>query len=130
MIADRPAEVDDRAVPGHWRGDLITGELNKTAIGTPGRTHHRYTMLAHHLPGSHDAETVRDADRATMTTLPAHLRGSPTLDPGRRDGRTRGLRWPPTCRCISATRPAPWRRGANENTNGLYYASTFLKAPT
>jgi IS30 family transposase len=74
MISDRPAEVDDRAVPGHWEGDLITGEKNQTAIGTLVERSTRYTMLVH-LPGGHDAESVRDALIATMSTLPAHLRG-------------------------------------------------------
>ncbi|CAJ1585365.1 IS30 family transposase [[Mycobacterium] wendilense] len=78
MIADRP-DIEDRAVPGHWEGDLIMGELNKTAIGTLVERTTRYTMLVH-LPGGHDAETVRDGLIATMTTLPEHLRGSLTWD--------------------------------------------------
>lgn len=75
MISDRPAEVDDRAVPGHWEGDLIMGEANKTAIGTLVERSTRYTMLIH-LPAGHDADTVRDGLIAAISTLPAHLRGS------------------------------------------------------
>ncbi|MEV6432976.1 IS30 family transposase, partial [Nocardia sp. NPDC051463] len=69
MISDRPAEVDDRAVPGHWEGDLITGEHNKSAIATLVERSTRYTMLVH-LPGGHDAESVRDGLITTISTLP------------------------------------------------------------
>ncbi len=78
MISERPAEIEDRAVPGHWEADpYITGELNKTAIATLVERTTRYTMLVH-LPESHDAEAVRDGLIATISTLPAHLRGSLT----------------------------------------------------
>ena len=72
MISDPPAEVDDRAVPGHWEGDLITGEQNKTAIGTLVERSTRYTMLLH-LPDGHDAEQVRDA---IITAIKDRARGA------------------------------------------------------
>ncbi len=81
MISDRPADVEDRAVPGHWEGDLIMGEANKTAIATLVERATRYTMLVH-LPEGHDAEVVRDGLIKTISTLPTHLRGSLTWDQG------------------------------------------------
>jgi len=77
MISDRPAEVANRAVSGHWEGDPIMGEANKTAIATLVERATRYTMLVH-LPDGHDAEAVRDGLIATIDTLTAHLRGSLT----------------------------------------------------
>jgi IS30 family transposase len=81
MISDRPAEVADRAVHGHWEGDLIVGESNKTAIATLVERAIRYTMLVH-LPHGHGAEAVRGGLIATISTLPTHLRGSLTWDQG------------------------------------------------
>lgn len=117
MIADRP-DIEDRAVPGHWEGDLITGELNKTAIGTLVERSTRYTMLVH-LPGSHDAEAVRDGLIATMMTLPAHLRGSLTWDQGAEMAGHKGFSMATDMAVYFCDPASPWQRGTNENTNGL-----------
>ncbi|WP_439956862.1 IS30 family transposase [Nocardia miyunensis] len=118
MISDRPAEVEDRAVPGHWEGDLITGEYNKTAIGTLVERATRYTMLVH-LPGGHDAESVRDGLIATISTLPAHLRGSLTWDQGSEMARHKQFSIATDMAVYFCDPASPWQRGSNENTNGL-----------
>ena len=118
MISERPAEVADRAVPGHWEGDLITGELNKTAIVTLVERQTRYVMLGH-LPSGHTAPEVRDVLTELTMTLPEHLRGSLTWDQGAEMAEHKkfsidtGL---PVYFCDPAS---PWQRGTNENTNGL-----------
>ena len=81
MISDRPAEVDDRAVPGHWEGDLILGAGNKSAIGTLVERTTRYVILLH-LPNGHSATEVNKALTKAIATLPDHLKGSLTWDQG------------------------------------------------
>ena len=84
-VAERPAEADDRAVPGHWEGDLIIGRKNLSAIGTLVERTSNYTMLLH-LPDGYTPELVRDALAAKIKTLPEVLRASLTWDQGPGDG--------------------------------------------
>src|SRR4029450_5642696 len=81
MISERPAEADDRAVPGHWEGDLILGKNNRSAVGTLVERSTRFVVLLH-LPGPHDALAFHDAVVAAMTALPAQLRRSLAWDQG------------------------------------------------
>jgi IS30 family transposase len=118
MISDRPAEVEDRAVPGHWEGDLITGEGNRSAIGTLVERSTRYTMLVH-LPNGHDCESVRDGLIATIATLPAHLRGSLTWDQGAEMAQHKQFSTAADMAVYFCDPASPWQRGSNENTNGL-----------
>jgi transposase, IS30 family len=118
MISDRPATIEDRAVPGHWEGDLIMGEANKTAIATLVERATRYTMLVH-LPHGHDAEAVRDGLITTIATLPTHLRGSLTWDQGSEMARHKQFSMATDMQVYFCDPASPWQRGTNENTNGL-----------
>jgi IS30 family transposase len=134
MISQRPAEVKDRAVPGHWEGDLILG-LNGTAIGTLVERTTRFTMLLHLPPmdghdttarvkngpplAGHGAEAVRDAIGSTITTLPAALRRTLTWDQGAEMAQHAQLSIDTNLQIFFCDPHSPWQRPSNENTNGL-----------
>ncbi len=134
MISERPAEADDRAVPGHWEGDLILG-LGSSAIGTLVERTTRFTMLLH-LPrmeghnasprikngpalAGHGAEAVRDAITRTITTLPGELRRSLTWDQVAEMAQHARLKVDAGVEVYFCDPQSPWQRGTNENTNGL-----------
>lgn len=119
MISDRPSEIEDRAVPGHWEGDLITGTLNQSAIITLVERTTRYVMLGHLPGGEHTAEAVRDVLVALTATLPEHLRGSLTWDQGAEMAAHTSFRIESGVPVYFCDPASPWQRGSNENTNGL-----------
>ncbi len=133
LISERPAEVEDRAVPGHWEGDLILG-LDRSAIGTLVERSSRFTMLLHLPPiEGHDssgttssrsstgagARAVRDAIANTIATLPEELRRSLTWDQGIEMAQHVQLRIDTGLQIYFCDPRSPWQRATNENTNGL-----------
>ena len=117
-ISQRPAEVADRAVPGHWEGDLIMGAQSKSAIGTLVERTTRFTMLLH-LPDDHGAVAVQEAIVAKMAQLPAILRKTLTWDQGREMANHIAIAEAAQLDIYFCDPHSPWQRGSNENTNGL-----------
>ena len=117
-ISQRPAEADDRAVPGHWEGDLIMGAYNRSAIVTLVERSTRYVLLAR-LEGSHDAATTCAALTATIGRLPAQLRRSLTWDQGGEMADHANFTIATDVAVYFCDPHSPWQRGSNENTNGL-----------
>ena len=134
LISERPAEAEDRAVPGHWEGDLLIG-LERSAIGTLVERKTRFTMLIH-LPrdqgyrhghrvnngpalGGYGAVAMKNALAATMSTLPEQLRRSVTWDRGKELSAHAAFKVETGIPVFFADPHSPWQRGTNENTNGL-----------
>ena len=119
LISERPAEVEDRAVPGHWEGDLIMGSVSSnSAIGTLVERTTRYVMLLH-LPHGHGAEAVAEAMVEAMSRLPEQLRKTLTWDQGKEMGNHAQIAAATDLDIYFCDPHSPWQRGSNENTNGL-----------
>jgi len=118
LISDRPPEIDDRAVPGHWEGDLIIGKGGRSAIGTLVERSSRYVVLLH-LPHGRTAEDVRAALTRQISKLPAELRRTLTWDQGKEMADHVRFSTDTNMVVYFCDPHSPWQRGSNENTNGL-----------
>jgi IS30 family transposase len=118
LISDRPAEVEDRAVPGHWEGDLIIGKGGRSAIGTLVERSSRYVVLVR-LPHGRSAEEFRAALTRQVSKLPAELRRTLTWDQGKEMAEHVRFSTDTDMQVYFCDPHSPWQRGSNENTNGL-----------
>lgn len=118
MISERPAEADDRAVPGHWEGDLIVGKAGRSAVGTLVERSTGYLFLLH-LPDGKEAESVDRAIRRAVTKLPSEFFRTITWDQGKEMAKHAAFTIDTGIQVYFCDPHSPWQRGSNENTNGL-----------
>jgi IS30 family transposase len=127
MIADRPAEVSDRAVPGHWEGDLIIGRNGKSAIGTLVERNSRFLMLLR-LPHGRSAEHVRNVLTREIKRLPEELRQSLTWDQGKEMAGHVQFAIDTNVKVFFCDPHSPWQRGSSENTDLSVFSRADLAA--
>jgi IS30 family transposase len=118
MISERPAEADDRAVPGHWEGDLLMGKAGRSAVGTLVERTSGYLLLLH-LPDGKEADKVDAAMRQAVTNLPGEFFRTITWDQGKEMAKHAGFTIDTGIQVYFCDPHSPWQRPSNENTNGL-----------